>query len=238
MQNSMIKQASKMAALLGALAIAGAAQADQAMLTKLDDKQVLDSGANLAWASDWNLAQTSGFDSDGLMTWSQSLAWIAKLNADNYAGHNNWRLPYTITSTSSNAVMPFYIGGVLVQEYGGFHPAGSEMGHLFYEVLGGKFLESILTQTGDSQAEKDNLALFKNVQSDGYWSGTEYPPHLNAVLYFHTNYGTQYLGLHEDNSMYALAVRPADVPAVPEPQTYAMLLAGLGLMGLVARRRR
>ena len=26
--------------------------------------------------------------------------------------------------------------------------------------------------------------------------------------------------------------------AVPEPQTYAMLLAGLGLMGFVARRRR
>jgi hypothetical protein len=25
--------------------------------------------------------------------------------------------------------------------------------------------------------------------------------------------------------------------AVPEPETYAMLLAGLGLMGLVARRR-
>jgi hypothetical protein len=27
-------------------------------------------------------------------------------------------------------------------------------------------------------------------------------------------------------------------PAVPEPETYAMLLAGLGLMGFVARRRK
>ncbi|MDR3323237.1 MAG: PEP-CTERM sorting domain-containing protein [Zoogloeaceae bacterium] len=27
-------------------------------------------------------------------------------------------------------------------------------------------------------------------------------------------------------------------PAVPEPETYAMLLAGLGLMGVIARRRR
>ncbi|MDQ5945033.1 MAG: hypothetical protein QG619_452, partial [Pseudomonadota bacterium] len=27
------------------------------------------------------------------------------------------------------------------------------------------------------------------------------------------------------------------IPAVPEPETYAMLLAGLGLMGAVARRR-
>ena len=28
------------------------------------------------------------------------------------------------------------------------------------------------------------------------------------------------------------------VAAVPEPETYAMMLAGLGLMGFVARRRK
>ena len=28
------------------------------------------------------------------------------------------------------------------------------------------------------------------------------------------------------------------LPAVPEPETYAMLLAGLGLMGCVARRKK
>jgi hypothetical protein len=28
------------------------------------------------------------------------------------------------------------------------------------------------------------------------------------------------------------------VTAVPEPETYAMLLAGLGLMGAIARRRK
>ena len=28
------------------------------------------------------------------------------------------------------------------------------------------------------------------------------------------------------------------IPAVPEPQTYALLLAGLGVVGFVARRRR
>jgi hypothetical protein len=30
----------------------------------------------------------------------------------------------------------------------------------------------------------------------------------------------------------------AYIAAVPEPETYAMMLAGLGLMGLVARRRK
>jgi hypothetical protein len=28
------------------------------------------------------------------------------------------------------------------------------------------------------------------------------------------------------------------IPAIPEPETYAMMLAGLGLLGFVARRRR
>ncbi|NBW50906.1 MAG: PEP-CTERM sorting domain-containing protein [Betaproteobacteria bacterium] len=29
-----------------------------------------------------------------------------------------------------------------------------------------------------------------------------------------------------------------EVTAVPEPETYAMLLAGLGVMGMIARRRK
>jgi hypothetical protein len=36
----------------------------------------------------------------------------------------------------------------------------------------------------------------------------------------------------------ALMERPADIPPVPEPETYAMLLAGVGMMGFIARRRK
>ena len=36
---------------------------------------------------------------------------------------------------------------------------------------------------------------------------------------------------------YAMAVRDGDVPSVPGPKTYALVLAGLGLLGLVARPR-
>lgn len=44
-----------------------------------------------------------------------------------------------------------------------------------------------------------------------------------------SNYGDSYTGLSEVKFFTA---------AVPEPETYAMLLAGLGLMGAVARRRK
>ncbi|HEX5126813.1 MAG TPA: FxDxF family PEP-CTERM protein [Rhodocyclaceae bacterium] len=33
------------------------------------------------------------------------------------------------------------------------------------------------------------------------------------------------------------SLTPQVIAAVPEPQTYAMLLAGLGLIGFIARRR-
>jgi phage terminase large subunit-like protein len=41
------------------------------------------------------------------------------------------------------------------------------------------------------------------------------------------------------NQFHAWAVRSGDVAApIPEPETYAMLLAGLGLLGFMARRKR
>jgi hypothetical protein len=40
------------------------------------------------------------------------------------------------------------------------------------------------------------------------------------------------------DGFYATAVRPGDVAVVPEPVTYALLLAGLGVLGAVARDRK
>ena len=43
---------------------------------------------------------------------------------------------------------------------------------------------------------------------------------------------------YKGSGFYALAVSPGDVAAVPEADTWAMLLAGLGLVGVATRRRR
>jgi hypothetical protein len=80
-------------------------------------------------------------------------------------------------------------------------------------------------------------AQFDGVQSDVYWSGTEYAPNPGFAWGFRTLVGNQPTGV-KSRALYAVAVRPGDVTAsVPEPQTLALALLALGAT-LVARRRR
>lgn len=72
--------------------------------------------------------------------------------------------------------------------------------------------------------------------SVGFWLGTEYAPVPGLAWYFYTNLGGQSAYTMGDR-FYALAVRSGDVSPAPEPETYAMLLAGLGLISVVSRRR-
>lgn len=51
--------------------------------------------------------------------------------------------------------------------------------------------------------------------------------------------GTRYLGFAAlSNDNVGMLLDNVSVTAVPEPETYAMMLAGLGIVGLMSRRRR
>ncbi|MDZ4141893.1 MAG: PEP-CTERM sorting domain-containing protein [Methylotenera sp.] len=50
--------------------------------------------------------------------------------------------------------------------------------------------------------------------------------------------GAEPAGFAIDNLRFGLAGQVISVPEVPEPETYAMMMAGLGLMGFMVRRRK
>jgi len=78
---------------------------------------------------------------------------------------------------------------------------------------------------------------FTGVQSNFYWSGTEYAPLPNLAWNFFTYFGYQSFDV-KLNALSAVAVRPGDVAApVPEPSTSLLFFAGGLLLCGAARHR-
>ncbi len=51
---------------------------------------IYDSNSQLVWLQDANYARTSGYDTDGKMTWSAAGTWVDGLDV---FGYSDWRLP-------------------------------------------------------------------------------------------------------------------------------------------------
>ena len=180
------------------------------------------------------LRNSFGNGASSPVNWNAASAWAANLVTG--SGGNaisDWRLP---TMAAPALACNFSYGGTNC----GFNPAtsSSEMASLFYSTLGNK---AYYDTNGDAQAVYGltNTGSFQNMQSGYHWLGTEYAPSVAGdAWYFVTNVGNQSAS-SKNSLLYAMAVHSGDVMApVPEPETYAMLLAGLGVIGAVARRRK
>lgn len=228
-------------AALGVAATLAMTSAAQAALVDRGGGLIYDTDLDVTWLKDANYAKTSGYDADGLMTWSDAVTWAANLSyydSVRDVTYDDWRLP-TTTDTGTPGCNWAYSG----TDCGYNVDPASEMAHLYFVELGNL---SYYTTTGaiggayaggaNPSSTLDNVGPFINFQSYNYWSGTEYAQDPTYAWVFYTGYGYQY-GLGKTYSFYVLAVRPGDVAAVPEAQTYALMLAGLGLVGWRARRR-
>lgn len=202
----------------------------QAALVNRGGGMVYDTTLNITWLADWNHAKSSGFDADGLLDWQTANDWA---NGLAHGGYTDWRLTKVAQpDTSCSAIADLY-GNMY---YGGFGCIGSEMGHLFYVDLGGTADEWLAGQTGQTQQQRDNLAMFSgSIPFASYASGTEWVGDSNFIWAFGTE-GSQGV-VSKSSPFYALAVRDGDVAAeVPEPHSLALALAALGLAGLARRR--
>lgn len=151
---------------------------------------IYDDDFDITWVSDGNFAQTTGFDADGLMNWSTSVAWAGGLTI---GGFTDWRLPTALNQDGTGPCS-------------GSNCTGSEMGHLFYNELGGTAGNPV-SSSGDP-----DLGLFPNLHdvNQAYWSSTTSP--FNTAKDFRFQNGDQGQS-SKPGSIFALAVRDGDVLA-------------------------
>lgn len=242
----------RVAALAVAATLSGTAQA---ALYDRGGGLIYDDVLNVTWLQDANYAKTSGYDADGKMNWTAATAWAANLSyydSVRNITYSDWRLP-TMVDTGTAGCNYANSGtdcGFNVQTVSG-STVYSEMAHMYFNNLG---LKSYYSPTGAYQADfgifgngtyngvntssngQSDVGLIDNLQAFVYWSGLESAPEPLNAWGFYAYSGGQNRG-SKDNELYAWAVRPGDVAAVPEAQTYALMLAGLGLIGWRARRR-
>jgi hypothetical protein len=209
MKSDMLKAVA--AAALTAVGLMATSGAEAALVERLGGKAIYDEDADLTWLQDANYAKTSGYVWDGRIRWVEANAWAGSLNIDGVTG---WRLS----------------GGPMLGS--GYNQTASEIGNLFYNVLGGTAPASI------AATHNANYDLFKNIQSNSYWTDVEASPTYAWAFTF--GYGAQYSDLKITN-MFGWAVRTGDVGASPVPVPGALVLMGpalLGLLGVKRSRRR
>ena len=235
------------------LAAAGllASGAAQATLFDRGGGLLYDDVLKVTWLQDANYAKTSGYagaNADGEMNWADANAWAANLvYHDSVRGvdWSDWRLARNSPVGADWNYAWSYDGST---DYAvNITSPHSELAYMYYVNLG---LKGYWSPAGVYQPDwgifgngtwggQADVGPVKNLQSYyAYWSGSAYAPYpADFAWSFNTIFDFQYY----DNQGYALhawAVRPGDVAAVPEPETYALFLAGLAVMGRAVRRRR
>jgi hypothetical protein len=128
---------------------------------------IYDTNLNITWLQNANYAKSSGYDSDGLMTFNQASSWAASLI---YGGIGGWRLPTfdpanprPATATSAN-----------------------EIGSLLMTLTNGRFDLSLPTYTMADISPFYNLPHLLNSENrEVYWTGLAGRPGLAWEYYMH-----------------------------------------------------
>jgi hypothetical protein len=193
--------------------IFGVTSIANAMLWDRGGGLIYDDYLEITWLQDANYY-------GGTMTWTAALDWADGLSYYDTVRDTtwtDWRLPDAYNQNGSGP-------GV------GHNVTDSEMGHMFYNNLGGTAGSFPGMDFTDGNG---NSRSFTNLQTDIYWYRNEYNTTNGWEFYFFNGYQSSWLKTDPD---YAWAVRDGDVAAVPIPG--AVWLLGSGLIGIVGIRKK
>ena len=211
-------------------------QVDAALISRLGGLAYYDDVADLTWLADANAGAGSTYDdgisnADGLISWSNANDWAASLTIDGVSG---WRLPDTIDVGNDGRTYTNVYEGV---DYGYNITTHSEMSNMFYNVLGNT---AIFDTAGTFQSifGLTNIGPFSNLQSNFYWSATEYAPDADDAAWgFRMSSGVQARNPKE-LGYSTWAVQSGDVSAVPTPSALLLFLTGILGLGITRFRCR
>lgn len=207
-----------------------------------------DTVLNITWMANANLGVGSIFDTEedgnGAMNWASAIDF---LDSRTDGGVTGWRLPKVspINGTSWQYYdANDYWTGQRDQGYNIVSP-NSELAHMFHVTLGN--LSIMDTQGNDQEGfGVTNQGPFSGLSSgNAYWFGTTFDQFTapgqpsNRAWLFYPAFGSQGFA-NQANGLLVWAVHDGDVGTampVPEPESYALMLAGLAGVTLAARRR-
>jgi hypothetical protein len=211
--------------------------ANAALISRLGGQAYYDDVLDVTWLADMDLAYSEKFGVPGIATnmsgFTAQEYIIAMNNYDDgvgWLGVNNWRLPTTLIPDSSCTQLDgSWTSGT---EAVGYNCTGSELGHLYYEELGGTAGGGLPGLGGVAP----DLSLFtKYSGGTDYWTSPELRGGDNPVAVWFT-ITTGYQGhCHYDCGALVWSVADGDVAAVPIPP--ALWLFGSGLLGLISIAR-
>jgi hypothetical protein len=197
-----------------------------------------DGNADAYYDTTLDISWLADADVIGQATFAQAASWAANLNV---AGVTGWHLPTIhIDSCGTDGYGDTFWNGGGICGYG-VQPGTSDMAHMHLVTLGN------LSLSGQVDPTLTNSGPFSNLQAYGYWFSRDYAvdpwrgeAHTGEAWRYSFHAGRQD-NLAQSAPLHAWAVHDGDVgviAAVPEPETYALMLAGLGAMFLLGKRRR
>jgi hypothetical protein len=157
---------------------------------------------------------------------AEDITWLQDANSLGqgmlWSAANSWAADFSYSDTTREAILDDWR-----------LPSMDEMYRLYYDGLGG-------TSGADLRySHNGNYDIFQNIEPSEYWSNQplSYNPGEYALIFNFYN-GSESMRNKFNQGAYVWLVRDGDVASVPEADTWAMLLAGLSLIGMATRRRK